>query len=466
MLRRRKGKSPPTGLPRARFGRGRATARRAARALVAAPSSAWPKSTASRSRRSRAAAGRAASRRKDVLAYVERQAQTGQGGQQPLAGRDRVEPMSPMRKKIAEHMVLSRRTSAHVHSVFEVATSPRVAQARDARQAEYDAIGREAHIPALRRQGGRQRAPGGSARERVDRRGEHRLSPRHQCRHCGGARMGIDRAGHQRRRRCEPGGAHAPPRDCRSRGRGGAKSQASCSSPKKVGGGTFTITNPGAFGSPLLGCSIINQPQVAILAVASSRSVPVVRDDSIVIRLMGYMALGYDPARRWRRGRRLRRLEVKEHYSSNALGSRIELTMRPLEVRRSSASVAAEEALALQRDARRGSPRRPLRRPSFCSSNIHTSSRWGVKIPTAGPTRTFWHSSDELQTREGGAPRDGPRGRHHHHLPRAGTAGRLPDPRPEPRSERDVHRYVRDLEEVIIRATFGSWNCPEGEFRG
>ena len=45
-----------------------------------------------------------------------------------------------MRKKIAEHMVLSRRTSAHVHSVFEVNFS-RVAQIRNAKKAEYEAAG-------------------------------------------------------------------------------------------------------------------------------------------------------------------------------------------------------------------------------------------------------------------------------------------------------------------------------------
>ena len=55
---------------------------------------------------------------------------------------ERVEiaPMSVMRKKIAEHMVLSRRTSAHVHSVFEVNFS-RVAQIREQKKAEYERQG-------------------------------------------------------------------------------------------------------------------------------------------------------------------------------------------------------------------------------------------------------------------------------------------------------------------------------------
>ena len=45
-----------------------------------------------------------------------------------------------MRKKIAEHMVVSRRTSAHVHSVFEV-NFARVAQIREAKKAEYERAG-------------------------------------------------------------------------------------------------------------------------------------------------------------------------------------------------------------------------------------------------------------------------------------------------------------------------------------
>ena len=49
-------------------------------------------------------------------------------------------PMSVMRRKIAEHMVASRRTSAHVHSVFEVNFGP-IKEIRDARKAEYERVG-------------------------------------------------------------------------------------------------------------------------------------------------------------------------------------------------------------------------------------------------------------------------------------------------------------------------------------
>ena len=62
---------------------------------------------------------------------------------------------------------------------------------------------------------------------------------------------------------------------------------------EEVQGGTFTVTNPGVFGS-LFGTPIINQPQVAILGVGTIEKRPVVRDDAIAIRLMAYFALTFD----------------------------------------------------------------------------------------------------------------------------------------------------------------------------
>jgi 2-oxoglutarate dehydrogenase E2 component (dihydrolipoamide succinyltransferase) len=62
---------------------------------------------------------------------------------------------------------------------------------------------------------------------------------------------------------------------------------------EEVQGGTFTITNPGVFGS-LFGTPIINQPQVAILGIGTIEKRPVVRDDAIAIRTMSYFALSFD----------------------------------------------------------------------------------------------------------------------------------------------------------------------------
>jgi pyruvate dehydrogenase E2 component (dihydrolipoamide acetyltransferase) len=61
----------------------------------------------------------------------------------------------------------------------------------------------------------------------------------------------------------------------------------------EVQGGTFTITNPGVFGS-LFGTPIINQPQVGILGVGTIEKRAVVRDDAIAIRTMAYFALSFD----------------------------------------------------------------------------------------------------------------------------------------------------------------------------
>lgn len=64
-------------------------------------------------------------------------------------------------------------------------------------------------------------------------------------------------------------------------------------SPDDVHGGTITITNPGVFGS-LMGAPIINQPQVAILGVGVIKKRPVVIDDAIAIRPIMYLSLSFD----------------------------------------------------------------------------------------------------------------------------------------------------------------------------
>jgi len=67
--------------------------------------------------------------------------------------------------------------------------------------------------------------------------------------------------------------------------------------PEDTQGGTFTLTNVGTFGS-LMGTPIINQPQVAILAVGAIKKRPMVLEtpegDAIVIRHMMYLSLSYD----------------------------------------------------------------------------------------------------------------------------------------------------------------------------
>jgi 2-oxoglutarate dehydrogenase E2 component (dihydrolipoamide succinyltransferase) len=67
--------------------------------------------------------------------------------------------------------------------------------------------------------------------------------------------------------------------------------------PEDIQDGTFTLTNVGVFGS-LMGTPIINQPQVAILAVGAIKKRPMViesdQGDSIGIRHMMYLSMSYD----------------------------------------------------------------------------------------------------------------------------------------------------------------------------
>jgi 2-oxoglutarate dehydrogenase E2 component (dihydrolipoamide succinyltransferase) len=77
----------------------------------------------------------------------------------------------------------------------------------------------------------------------------------------------------------------------------GERARAKRLSPDEVQKGTFTITNPGVFGS-LIGTPIINQPQAAILCVGSITKQPAVLTvdgtDALAIRLMGMLSLAFD----------------------------------------------------------------------------------------------------------------------------------------------------------------------------
>ena len=199
---------------------------------------------------------------------------------------DHVEKMSVMRKRIAEHMVLSKKTSAHVHSVFEV-NFGRIAKIRDAKKAEFERAGAKltymsfiikAAIDALRA------VPIVNAS--VD--GDNIVY--HQDINVGIA-VALDWG------LIVPVIKHADEKnlvglsraviDLANRARGKQLK------PDEVAGGTFTITNPGVFGA-LFGMPIISQPQVAILGIGNVEKRPVVVDDAIAIRPMAYLTLGYD----------------------------------------------------------------------------------------------------------------------------------------------------------------------------
>jgi 2-oxoglutarate dehydrogenase E2 component (dihydrolipoamide succinyltransferase) len=205
---------------------------------------------------------------------------------------DRVEQMTVMRKKIAEHMIQSRRTSAHVSTVYEIDMT-KIAKLRDEHREAFlsrtgtkltfmpfifkavtDAIRK---FPIFNTQvsgdqiiykrdinlGMAVALDWGLIVPVVKRADDLSIS--------GLARAANDLAERARTKQLKP---------------------------DEVAGGTFTITNPGVFGG-LFGTPIINQPQVAILGVGKIEKRARVLtsadgEDYIAIRQMAYFALSFD----------------------------------------------------------------------------------------------------------------------------------------------------------------------------
>jgi pyruvate dehydrogenase E2 component (dihydrolipoyllysine-residue acetyltransferase) len=199
---------------------------------------------------------------------------------------DHVEKMSVMRKRIAEHMVMSRRTSAHVHSVFEVNFS-RVAKIRQTRKAEYEAAGAKLTFLSFILKGvveALRAVPVVNASVDGDNIVFHKEVNL-------GIAVALDWG------LIVPVIKNADEKNLLGLSRAVAdlatRARAKQLKPEEVSGGTFTITNPGVFGA-LFGMPIISQPQVAILGIGNIEKRPVVIDDAIAIRPMGYLTLGYD----------------------------------------------------------------------------------------------------------------------------------------------------------------------------
>jgi 2-oxoglutarate dehydrogenase E2 component (dihydrolipoamide succinyltransferase) len=205
---------------------------------------------------------------------------------------DRVEPMSVMRKKIAEHMTFSKQTSAHVTSVYEIDMT-NVARFRDKNKTEFQSrygtkltfmpFVFQAVTNALRK------FPVVNSQVAGD-----------QIIYKGDVNLGMAVALDwglivpviKKADSLSLAGLAQTANDLADRARSKKLM------PDEVSGGTFTITNPGVFGG-LFGTPIINQPQVAILCVGTIEKRPKVMttpdgDDVIAIRSMAYFALTYD----------------------------------------------------------------------------------------------------------------------------------------------------------------------------
>jgi len=205
------------------------------------------------------------------------------GGQ----AKTRIEPMSTMRLKIAEHMVLSKRTSPHVTTVHRVDMT-KIAKQRDRYKEQFKSnygfsltflpfIAR-ASVAALRQYPLLNASLDGNnivyhneinigiavALENglivpVIRNADEKNI-------LGLQRSVVDLAARARSRQLKP---------------------------EEVVGGTFSITNFGSFGS-LIGTPVINQPQVAIIGVGTVDKTPVVIDDAIAIRSICHLSLSFD----------------------------------------------------------------------------------------------------------------------------------------------------------------------------
>jgi pyruvate dehydrogenase E2 component (dihydrolipoamide acetyltransferase) len=210
----------------------------------------------------------------------------------PPAAEDRVEQMSNMRKKIAEHMTLSRRTSAHVTTVYEIDMT-RIARLRQEHKRSFqERTGTkltfmpfifQAITNAIRK------FPVFNAQVSGD-----------QIIYKRDINLGMAVALDwglivpviKRADDLSISGLARAANDLADRARSKQLK------PDDVAGGTFTITNPGVFGG-LFGTPIINQPQVAILGVGTIEKRPKVittpeGDDLIAIRQMAYFALTFD----------------------------------------------------------------------------------------------------------------------------------------------------------------------------
>jgi pyruvate dehydrogenase E2 component (dihydrolipoyllysine-residue acetyltransferase) len=205
---------------------------------------------------------------------------------------DRVEQMSVMRKKIADHMVLSRRTSAHVTTVYDVDMSA-IAKLREQHKESFlERTGTKlTYMPFIFQAitKGLRKFPIFNAQVSGDQIIYKRdinlgmavaldwglivpvIKRADDLSISGLARAANDLADRARTKQLKP---------------------------DEVGGGTFTITNPGVFGG-LFGTPIINQPQLAILGVGKiEKRAKVITspegDDYIAVRWMSYFALSFD----------------------------------------------------------------------------------------------------------------------------------------------------------------------------
>jgi 2-oxoglutarate dehydrogenase dihydrolipoamide succinyltransferase (E2 component) len=226
----------------------------------------------------------------DVVPPVPAAGAPPSGGPDELVGPTRREPMSSMRRAIAQHMVQSRRTSAHCTTIVEADFVRVAARRRELRESmrrrgvnlTYLAFVARATVEALERHPKLNASVDG---EEIVYHDDVNL----------GIAVALDDGlivpVIRRAQRLSLEGIAVAIGDVAERARAGDLE------PDEVHGGTFTITNPGQFGA-VLATPIINQPQVAILDLEAIVKRPVVLElpegDSISIHPMSYLCMSWD----------------------------------------------------------------------------------------------------------------------------------------------------------------------------
>jgi len=195
--------------------------------------------------------------------------------------------MSTMRIKIAEHMVMSKRTSAHVTTVHKVDMT-KVAKMRDRHKADFQArygmsltflpFVTRAAVEALR---GYPLLNASIEGNNIIYHNEINIGIAVALEN--GLIVPVIRNADER----NVLGLQRAIVDLATRARSRQLK------PDEVQGGTFSITNFGSFGS-VFATPVINQPQVAILGAGVVQKEPVVIDDAIAIRSVCYLALTFD----------------------------------------------------------------------------------------------------------------------------------------------------------------------------
>ncbi len=202
-------------------------------------------------------------------------------------GHYEVQPMSVMRQRIAEHMVLSKRVSPHVYSIDEAdVTGIAALRAKMKSKFEESSGTKLTFMPFFVRAAVEALRAYPTVNSSVD--GTNIVLHR-ECNI--GIAVALDWG------LIVPVIKNAEEKNFLGLARAmndlAERARSKKLKPEEVAEGTFSITNPGVFGG-LMGLPVINQPNVAILGLGTIEKRPVVIDDAIAIRSMVYLTLSYD----------------------------------------------------------------------------------------------------------------------------------------------------------------------------